>query len=146
MNAEKKLIQNGFIEPSYRFDKYRKYLDTIFDIVVDGGYINKVISVEKNNPNLGHKDTKEFCVFRIKGDQKANFEKIMQDLNIFLFKENLEKDGTMHEWFVFKSENLPELRAIIRGCVKIKMQESKIAIEPHYRWFFMEKMAERTDR
>lgn len=137
MNAEKKLIQNGFIEPSYRFDKYHKYLDTIFDIVVDYGYINRVIPAQKDNPNIGHKDTEEFCVFRIKDDQKANFEKIMQDLNIFLFKENLKKDGTMHEWFMFKSKNLPELRAIIRGCVKIKTQESKIA---------MEKMAERTDR
>ena len=125
MNAKEKLINGGYIENSLNFQKYTRYLDKIFDAIVDYGYVDKVIPEEKNNPNLGHKDTEEFCVFRVKDESKAEIEKIMQDLNIYLTKERYKKKGEMHEWFVFKSKNIPELKAIVRGCCKIKTKEAE---------------------
>ena len=51
----------------------------------------------------------------------------MKDLNIYLTKEMLKKDGEEKEFYMFKSRNLPELRSIVRGSVKIKEQEAMIA-------------------
>ena len=128
MNVKEKLLKNNFIQDSPRFWIYNPYLDTIFDSVIDYGYVDKVVSSQKDNPNILHKDTEEFCVFRVKDDKKTDIEKIMQNLNIFLSKESLKKDGSAYEWFVFKSENLPELKAVIRGCVKTKKQEEEFVM------------------
>lgn len=128
MNTKEKLLKNNFIQDSPRFWIYGPYLDTIFNSVIDYGYVNRVVPSQKDDPNIGRKDTEEFFVFRVNDDKKADIEKIMQNLNIFLSKENLTKHGSAYEWFVFKSENLPELKAVIRGCVKTKKQEEEIVL------------------
>ena len=128
MNVKEKLIQNGFIKDSHEFSKYNKYLDAIFGAIVEYGYIDKPVPEQKDNPNIGRIDTEEFCVFKVKDEEKAKFEKIMQDLNIFLSKENVKEGNSRHEWFCFKSKNFPELKAIVRGCVKLKNQEVEKAM------------------
>lgn len=123
MNTKEKLLKGGFIKDSPEFSKYEPHLDKIFNAITDYGYVDKVVDSQKGNTNLGHKDTEEYCVFRVKEEEKANFKHIMEDLNIGLGEENLTKDGEKKQFYSFKSRNLPELKSIIRGVVKTKENE-----------------------
>ncbi len=127
MKAEDKLIKGGFIDNSLAYVKYLRHLDKIFDAIIDYGYVDRIIPEHIDNPYVGRKDTEEYCAFRVRTQDKEEFENIMKDLNIYLTKEMLKKDGEEKEFYMFKSRNLPELRSIVRGSVKIKEQEAMIA-------------------
>ena len=124
MNAKDKLIKGGFITEGIEYSKYSKHLDKIFDAVIDYGYVNRIVPEQMNNPNIGRKDTEEFVAFRVKKESKKEFEDAMKDLNIYLSEERLKQDGTEKEFYMFKSKDVPELRKIIRGSVKIKENEA----------------------
>lgn len=128
MNAKDKLIEGDFITEGVEYSKYSKHLDKIFDAVIDYGYVNRIVPEQMNNPNNGRKDTEEFVAFRVKKESKKEFEDAMKDLNIYLSEERLKQDGTEKEFYMFKSKNVPELRQIIRGSVKIKKQEAANAM------------------
>lgn len=130
MSAKEKLIAGGFITEDckfeYNFRKYFKYLDTIYDAVVDYGYTQKVVPEQVDSENIGRKDTDEFTAFYVKQQKKEEFEAAMKALNIYLDKEMLsfEGDNKEREAYTFKSSNIPELKQIIRGTVKTKQKEA----------------------
>ncbi len=126
MGAKEKLRKQNFIDDSFSYAKYSKHMDAIFDSVIDYGYVDRVVDGQAGNPNIGRKDTEEYCAFRVKENKKEDFEKIMQDLNIYLSKEKLNSAGQERDFYMFKSNNIPELKNIIRGSVKIKQQEAAI--------------------
>ena len=126
MGAKEKLRKQNFIDDSFSYAKYSKHMDAIFDSVIDYGYVDRVVDGQSGNPNIGRKDTEEYCAFRVKENKKEDFEKIMQDLNIYLSKEKLKSAGQERDFYMFKSNNIPELKNIIRGSVKIKQQEAAI--------------------
>lgn len=123
MNAKEKLIKGGFITDTPEFKKYEPYLDNIFKAVTDYGYVSKIVASQQNDSNIGRKDTEEHCVFKVADKDKKSFKEMMEDLNIFLKEETLTKDGKAQEFYSFKSRNLPELKSIVRGVVKVKENE-----------------------
>ena len=128
MTAKDKLIKEGYIKEAFEYSKYNKYFDKIFDAVEDYGYFDKIIPEQKDNPNIGHKDTEEYMAFCVKKEKKEEFEDIMKDLNIYLPKENKSKNGIEKEFYTFKTRNNPELTTIVKGCVKIKEKEKSNAM------------------
>ncbi|MBP5399795.1 MAG: hypothetical protein J6Y53_05210 [Alphaproteobacteria bacterium] len=129
MSIEKALIDGGYFEENIHSNKYKPHLDTLYSAVIDYGYLDRAIPV-KNEQNYDRAaPTEEHFVIRVLSNKREQFEECMADLNIALRTEMLKIDGKEALCYTFKSKNLPELKNIIRGMVKIKEQQAKVAAQ-----------------
>lgn len=121
----KKILTDGgyFNDDNENCRKYKKHLDSIYACVVDYGYTYKEIPT-KDDQNDGRRVTEEHFAIEVLESKRPQFEKCMEELNIALKTEMLTKDGKKSLFYTFKSQNLPELKNIIRGIVKTKQQQA----------------------
>lgn len=126
MDIKDRLVEEGYVENSNpMLESYSRYLKDIYNAVIEYGYVFRVDPKFADSPNIGKKPETEYFCFRVASDKSDKFENIMKDLNVWLSKENLERDGKNKDYYVFKSQNNPLLKHIIRGCVKIKEAEKE---------------------
>ena len=128
MSIEQALIDGGYFNVNIHSEKYRAHLDTIYADVVDYGYLNRTVPI-RDEQNCGKLPTEEHFVIRVLSNKRAQFEECMADLNIALKTEMLKIGGKESLCYTFKSKNLPELKNIVRGMVKIKEQQAKVAAQ-----------------